>query len=180
MQIHSCGDSDPPPHGPKLRDPLQQDIVAGHDQPVPTATAPWRWRCDSFRLISPSSRMVSAKSSRRQGAAPAAMNSPLQHLSPIGRAAETTTISQSRSERHRQIDYRCAAISVPIEQDGFLRQPGKDAAGLRPESDVERCCRPGARDRPSPAAAVVRRQPGALAARISDVEAIAAGKAPAV
>ena len=169
----------PPKQFGGLADPLDQRLVAGHDQRRADGDAAfgnrrprellrrYRRRAGWFRQT-PACRRGAAASGRRIRRAAS--------VSPIA-ARPNTTISQSRSEASsaRSISIR-RAMPRAVEQDGLLRQPGEMRAGRGLQGDVE-LRRPARRAVDLFGRRRRQRQPRALAGRDLDVKTVAAGDA---
>ena len=100
----------------------------------------------------------------------------LQHPLAHRRAAEHHDLAQQQRGVFGQIDIDAARYPRPVEQDGFLRQPGEMRAAVGLQRDVE------LRGRPGRAIDFFRRrrrqrQPRAFAGRDVDIETVAAGDA---
>ena len=98
----------------------------------------------SVRAIAPSSRTVSANTSRpSRRTRQRSVNAPCSTVSPIAERPNTTASASSRRASAREVDVDAAREPRAVEQDGLLRQPGR-AARPRRRSASSRSRRRGA------------------------------------
>ena len=91
----------------------------------------------SIRAIAPSSRTVSANTSRpSRRTRQRSVNAPCSTASPIADAAEHHSLGHQQRGVRRELDLDAALKPRPVEQDRFLRQPRKP--GSRADRELDR------------------------------------------